>query len=144
MLCFIREKTKRTSKEAKEIRVYLHPEARAIIERIGNKPVSPDTHIFPIVNGRTTYPSMETARKRHRRVINKMLTKIGEKLGFAEHVCLGISRHSFATALKLSGTPISFISEALGHSNSATTEHYMKSLPDEKYKAISESLLAFE
>jgi integrase len=143
MLCFIREKTKRTNRGAKEIKVYLHPEAKEIIERIGNKPVNPDTYIFPVVNGRKTYAAMEVARKRHRRTMNMMLTAIGKKLGFAEHVCLGIARHSFATALKIKGTPTSFISEAMGHTSSNTTEHYLKSLPDDKYKAISESLLSF-
>jgi integrase/recombinase XerD len=143
MLSFVREKTKHTTKNEKEIKVYLHPEAKAIIERLGNKPITPSTYIFPIINGRTTYPAMETARKRNRRVMNKMLTAIGKKLGFDVHVCLGIARHSFATALKIKGTPIAFISEAMGHTSSTTTEHYLKSLPDANYKVMSESLLAF-
>jgi len=110
---------------------------------LGNKPATSDTYIFPVINGRNDYAAMETARKRHRGVINKMLTKIEKKLGFNVHLCMGIGRHSFSTSLKLSGTPVSFISEAMGHSNSATTEHYMKTLPDAKYKMISDSLLAF-
>ncbi len=144
MLGFVRSKTRLTSKSSKEIKVYLHDEAKAIIERWGNKPVSPDTYIFPITNGKSEYAAMESTRKRYRRIINRTLTKIEKKLGFTVHLCLGISRHSFATSLKLSGTPVSFISEAMGHSNSAVTEHYMKTLPDEKYKQISNSLLNFE
>jgi integrase/recombinase XerD len=143
MLSFVRAKTRLTSKTSREIKVYLHPEAKAIIERVGNKPATPDTYIFPITNGKNDYAAMEGNRKRHRKVTNQSLTKIEKKLGFNVHLCLGIGRHSFATSLKLSGTPVSFISEAMGHSNSATTEHYMKTLPDAKYKLISESLLAF-
>lgn len=143
MLSFVRSKTKNTNRKAKEIKVYLHPEAKKIIEKRGNKFLTPETYIFPITNGYKNYADMETARHRNKRVINKMLTNIGKKLEFNVHVCLGIARHSFATTLKLNGTPISFISDALGHSNSIITEHYLKALPDEKYKMLSESLLNF-
>jgi integrase/recombinase XerD len=54
-----------------------------------------------------------------------------------------LARHSFVTRLKIDGTPTAFISEALGHSSSAVTAHYMKTLPDNKYKEMSENLLKF-
>ncbi len=60
-----------------------------------------------------------------------MLNKIGIKLGFDVRLNIAIARHSFATKQKLSGTPVSFISDAMGHSSVAVTEHYLKSLPDE-------------
>lgn len=72
-----------------------------------------------------------------------MLNQIGTKLGFNVRLNLNLARHSFATMLKISGTPTSFITDALGHSNSKTTEHYLKSIPDEKYKNISDKLLEF-
>ncbi|MEJ7675009.1 MAG: tyrosine-type recombinase/integrase [Chitinophagaceae bacterium] len=80
---------------------------------------------------------------RQSKVINKKLNLIGHKLGFEFRLSLNIARHSFATRLKLDGTPLSFISDALGHSSTKTTEHYMKSIPDENLKRISDSLLNF-
>jgi integrase len=46
--------------------------------------------------------------------------------------------------LKLTGTPVSFISDAMGHSNSAMTEHYLKSLPDENRMEMSSKLLSLQ
>lgn len=44
-ICFIREKTRRTSKRLVHIRVFITPEMWAIIQRWGN-PVAPDNYIF--------------------------------------------------------------------------------------------------
>ncbi len=74
MLSFVRAKTRLTSKTSKEIKVYLHPEAKSIIDRLGNKPTTPDTYIFPIINGKKDYAGKEQNRKRHRKVINQELT----------------------------------------------------------------------
>ena len=115
---FVREKTKRTSNTEKQITVYLHPEAKRIIEEWGNKSTDLNDYVFSLLNGYKTIASKEIARGRHRRVINKKLSAIGKKLGFDVHVCLNLARHSFATRLKIDGTPTSFISDAMGHSNS--------------------------
>jgi integrase/recombinase XerD len=56
---------------------------------------------------------------------------------------LNLALHSFATSLKIDGTPTAFINDALGYSSSAVTAHYMKTLPDNKYKEMSERLLEF-
>jgi site-specific recombinase XerD len=39
--------------------------------------------------------------------------------------------------------PVSFIAEMLGHGDMTTTAHYLKTLPDENLKQLSESLLSF-
>jgi integrase/recombinase XerD len=108
ILSFVREKTKRTTTVSdKQIRVFLHPQIQNIIERLGNKPGNPNDYIFPILNGRKTIFEKEKAGKQYRRVLNKMLSRIGVKLGFDVHLCLNLARHSFATRLKLDGTPTS-------------------------------------
>lgn len=140
---FIREKTKRTAKSEKVIKGYLHPEAKQIIELWGNKPGNPDAYVFPILTGCKTIIDKENKRNRYKRVSNRMLRKIAEKLGFEVHLCLGLARHSFATRLKLDGTPTPFISDALGHSSMTTTEHYLKSIPDSEFKKMGELLLKF-
>jgi integrase/recombinase XerD len=143
-LTFVRKKTQRTNTIAdKEITVYMHDDIRRIINTWGNKPGNPEDYIFPILNGHRTAIAKEKRRKTIQRITNRMLNSIGKKLGFTERLTLNLARHSFATHLKVSGTPIGFITDALGHASSKTTEHYMKSIPTEKYKEISDALLKF-
>ena len=75
---------------------------------------------------------------------NKTLNRIGKDLNFDVPLVLNLAHHSFATHLKLSGTPTSFITNALGQSSSKTREHYLQTIPDQKYKEISDSLLSFK
>lgn len=143
-LSFVREKTKNSNNVSnKQIHVYLHSELLKIINELGNKTDNPDDYLFPVLNGCKTTIDKHAKQKEMRRVINKSLYKIGLKLEFDLRLCLNLARHSFATRLKLDGTPLSFISDALGHSNTKTTEHYLKSITDENLKNISDSLLNF-
>jgi hypothetical protein len=47
-ICFVRQKTERTSKTVKEIRASVTPEMQAIIQRWGN-PYGTDNYIFPFL-----------------------------------------------------------------------------------------------
>ena len=141
---FVREKTKRTNKVAgKEIRAHFHPEMARIIDEWGTKEGGADDYLFPILNGYDTAEAKEKRRDHVQRQVNDKLKVIGGKLGFEVPLLLNLARHSFSTNLKLSGTPVAFISDALGHADSATTAHYMKTIPDQHMKAISQSLLSF-
>jgi site-specific recombinase XerD len=73
-----------------------------------------------------------------------MLFKIGRDLGFEVRLTLSLARHSFATKMKIDGVAVSAISDALGHTTTTTTEHYMKSLPNEHLKQMSSNLLKFD
>ena len=144
MLYFVREKTKRTNSVAnKQIKVYLRPEVKAIIKRLGNETNDQDDYVFPVLNGCKTVLEKEKAKTRHSKTVNKALKKIGNKLGFNVTLYINLARHSFATTLKMNGTTIEFISDAMGHSTSKTTASYLKSLPDDSYRKMSESLLNF-
>src|SRR5665647_436141 len=145
MLTFIRHKTRNTTTSgAKEIKVYLHDLSKAIIKEWGNKSTSPDDYIFPLVNKNMSAFEAQNTIRRYKRVSNKMLAKIGRELGFEVHLCLNLARHSYATKMKIDGVSVAAISDALGHTTTTTTEHYMKSLPNEQLKLMSSSLLAFE
>src|SRR5688572_24884944 len=133
--CFIREKTKNSKSNGQEIIVHLNDVLKKIIADWSNKDKS-SPYVFPILEGKTIV-EMENARNRHKRVCNKSLAHIGQKLGFDVHLCLNLARHSFATALKIAGVSVSFISESMGHSSAAMTEHYMKTLPDENHREMS-------
>ena len=127
----------------KIIQVYLHDDMKKIIEQFGNPSRHPDDNVFPVLTKDTSLLKQEADKWRHKRVANNMLTRIGIKLGFDVHLCINLARHSFATTLKLSGTPVSFFSDALGHTNIITTEHYLKSIPTENLENISSQLLQF-
>lgn len=81
---------------------------------------------------------------RYKRQANISLSRIGRELNFNVPVNFGIARHCFATAQKLNGTPVAFISEAMGHSSLSTTEHYLKGLPSNQLQKMNEHLLDFE
>jgi integrase/recombinase XerD len=143
ILSFVRQKTKRTSKEVKEITVHLHDEAKRIIEEWGNPSRKPDDYIFPLMKKYKDELHMDKTINRYKRICNSALKKIGKKLGFDFPLVLNLARHSFATKLKLSGTPVAFIKDALGHGDMKVTEHYMKGLPDSNLKQMTDSLLNF-
>ena len=143
-ITFVREKTKRTNKIAdKQIVVFLHEELKAIINKWGNKPGNPEDYVFPVLNGCHTAEDKETRRWTHQRRTNLFLNAIGVKLGFEVRLTTNLARHSFATHLKIAGTPISFIGDALGHTSAKTTEHYLKSIPTDKARELSNTLLTF-
>lgn len=145
ILTFVREKTKNTTiEDGKEINCFLHDEAKKIIEKWKNDSTNPNDYIFPFLNNCRDEKEIFVRHCTNKRNINKALNVIGKKLGFENHLCLKLARHSFATRLKLNGTPIAFITDALGHSSSKTTEHYLKSIPTDAFKAISDKLLQFD
>lgn len=144
-IVFVREKTKRTNTVAdKEIRVFLHDELKRIIADMGTKAKTPDDFLFPFLKGYPTAAGMERRRKKFQKQANRKLREIGKQLGFTTPLILNLARHSFSTKLKLNAIPTTHITDALGHSNGKTTEHYLKSIPDKKIKQISDLLLNFE
>ncbi len=60
--------------------------------------------------------------------INHNLKKIAKKVGISIPLTLYVARHSWASAAKAKGIPISVISEGMGHDSEATTQIYLASL----------------
>lgn len=59
--------------------------------------------------------------------INKYLHEIGKIVG-VQNLTMYVARHSWASACKASGIPISVISEGMGHDSEETTRIYLASL----------------
>jgi integrase/recombinase XerD len=145
MITFIRHKTRNTTTNGqKEIKVYMHDLVKDIIKEWGNDSSNPDDFVFPVCNNKMRAEQMVKTITRYKRVSNKMLFKIGRDLGFEVRLTLSLARHSFATKMKIDGVAVSAISDALGHTTTTTTEHYMKSLPNEHLKQMSSNLLKFD
>lgn len=60
--------------------------------------------------------------------INRGLKKIAAMTGVAIPLTLYVARHSWASAAKAKGVPLSVISEGMGHDSEATTQIYLASL----------------
>lgn len=129
-ICFVRQKTERTTKSLKEIQVVITEPAQKIIDRRGN-PLTPNNYIFPILNGSEDAMTRKRKTQYATRAINKHMKMIGETLGIG-NISTYTARHSFATVLKRSGANIAYISESLGHSDLKTTENYLASFEREE------------
>lgn len=140
-LCFVRQKTERTTRTRKEIHVIVSEPMQKIIDRRGNVP-EPDNYIFPVLTGNET--ALEQKRKTQylTRAINKRMTMIGKALGI-DHISTYTARHSFATVLKRSGANIAYISESLGHQDLKTTENYLASFEREEREKNADLLTKF-
>lgn len=140
-LCFVRQKTERTTRTRKEIHVIVSEPMQKIIDRRGNVP-EPDNYIFPVLTGNET--ALEQKRKTQylTRAINKRMTMIGKALGI-DHISTYTARHSFATVLKRSGANIVYISESLGHQDLKTTENYLASFEREEREKNADLLTKF-
>ena len=60
--------------------------------------------------------------------INYNLKKVAKKVGITVPLTLYVARHSWASAAKAKGIPLSVISEGMGHDSETTTRIYLASL----------------
>lgn len=129
-ICFVRQKTSRTAKTRREIKVVITDDIQRIIDKWGNKP-KPDSFIFPYLKGNESPLEQKTIIEDLIKRINKRMKLIGEELGIGK-ITTYAARHSYATILKRSGANIAYISESLGHTDLKTTESYLASFEREE------------
>ena len=140
-ICFVRQKTARTTRTRKEIRVVVTDRMQAIIDRWGNPPSS-DHFLFPILDGSEDAMRQKLKTQYFTRAVNKRMATIGEALGIG-NISTYTARHSFATVLKRAGANIAYISESLGHNDLKTTENYLASFEREERVKNAELLTKF-
>jgi site-specific recombinase XerD len=143
VLVFQRAKTIRTKRRVEAIRVPLMEPAMEIIKKWGNKKVSTETYIFPILKEDLSAERERQLIKQINDVINANMKTIARTVGINQEVTTYAARHSFATILKKSGASTEFISEALGHSNLKTTQSYLASFEDDQKREMAKALTAF-
>lgn len=97
------------------------------MQQILNKyPENPTQYLLPIIkrvgcNERCSYKN--AADK-----INLNLKNIARQIGIPGSLTLYVARHSWASAAKAKGIPLSIISEGMGHDSETTTQIYLASL----------------
>ncbi len=123
--------------------IRLMPAALAIIDayRPINKPALL-AYVFPILNNALH----KTPTQRHNRCnkvmgqVNADLKIIGETVGIDTPLTTYVARHSFATSLRMAGQDVAVISQAMGHTDEATTRIYLQELGTELIDSAYESL----
>jgi site-specific recombinase XerD len=144
-IIFIRSKTEQSSRSnRKPIVTALHPLAKEIIQRWGQKQVSEDTRVFDLVEDGLENEKELAQSKQATKTINKYIARVAEAVGIEQKVTTYTARHSFATVLKRGGAPIEFISESLGHSDLRTTESYLANFDDDMRTKYSSMLTDFD
>lgn len=89
-------------------------------------PDNPTQYLLPII--RTEGINERCAYRNIGYNINRNLKKIAAIAGINMPLTMYVARHSWASAAKAMGIPLSVISEGLGHDSEATTRIYLASL----------------
>ena len=131
---YIRQKTH------KLIKIGIPDEAMRIIKKYE---VESTGYLFPILNNKVHKTALQKQNRIHkmRGKVNYNLKVLGKRLGIEISVTTYVARHSFASVLKKSGVNIAIISEALGHSDLATTQIYLDNFDNEQVDEAMKNLL---
>jgi site-specific recombinase XerD len=141
---FVRAKTKRTKKNANEIRVALTDDAKEIIKKWGNKKKDADTYIFPLLQKGLTAERERQLIQQITQVINSHMKAIANDLNIDSKSTTYVSRHSFATVLLRHTKNLLLVGNALGHSDIKTTQNYFAGFEDATLKDAMAALTAFD
>lgn len=115
--------TYRRRKTGQQLIIEWTKEMQMILDRY---PENATDYLLPIIknpgtNERCTYRNMGYN-------INHNLKKIAKMVGIQIPLTLYVARHSWASAAKAKGIPLSVISEGMGHDSEVTTQIYLASL----------------
>lgn len=113
----------RRRKTGQQLIIEWTKEMQLILEKY---PENESDYLLPVIrnpgtNERCTYRNVGYN-------INHNLKSIAGMVGITIHLTLYVARHSWASAAKAKGIPISVISEGMGHDSEATTQIYLASL----------------
>lgn len=89
-------------------------------------PRNPTRYLLPII--KTVGCNERCAYRNAGYNINRNLKKVAEMVGVQSPITMYVARHSWASAAKAKGIPLSVISEGMGHDSEATTRIYLASL----------------
>jgi site-specific recombinase XerD len=142
-LYFKRAKTINTKRTIENVKVPLNDITKAIIKKYGNKTISNDAYIFPILQPGISAQREYEVIQQQTKLINTHMKLIAQDLEIKNKVTTYVARHTFSTVLKQSGASIEYISEALGHSDIKTTKNYLASFEDETKIATNNALANF-
>ncbi len=111
----------------------IKPNARKVLQYFKNNPSSEnEDYVFPIIHKYgLTEKQINGRYKRCIKKFNKQLKFIAETQGINKNITSYVSRHSFATHLKLNGVSEDVICQLMGHSSVAVTKSYLEDFGNE-------------
>ncbi len=141
-ISFVRQKTQDTTKNQQiTITVQMFDETVKIVDRWGSKLQLPNDFIFPFYNKKMTAFDRKRTKNQFIKTTNYHMRKIAKSLGVEDDPVTMSARHSFATIMMQSNSPIMMISKWLGHTEVKTTQNYLGSFEDEHTKGFLDNLL---
>lgn len=97
------------------------------MQRILDKyPANESCYLLPVI--RRTGTNERSVYRNAAYSINRSLKRVAPMAGVTIPLTLYVARHSWASAAKAKGIPVSVISEGMGHDSEATTQIYLAAL----------------
>jgi len=118
----------RMNKGKKIRQIELHPKLLALVDRYRNK----GQYLFPVIKTTPTAWNKKSIVGTANTLMNTYLKRACIIAGITRHVHFHMARHTFATIGLQKGVGYEILKDALGHTNFATTQAYLKSLSDER------------
>ncbi len=115
--------TYRRRKTGQQLIIKWTKEMRSLLDKY---PENKSDYLLPIIRNTGT-----NERYTYRYIgynINHNLKTIAKKIGITIPLTMYVARHSWASAAKAKGIPLSVISEGMGHNSETTTLIYLASL----------------
>lgn len=113
----------RRRKTGQQLIIAWTPEMQTILDKY---PGNPTKYLLPII--KTVGINERCAYRNIGYNINRNLKKIAGMVSIHIPLTMYVARHSWASAAKAKGIPLSVISEGMGHDSEATTQIYLASL----------------
>ena len=113
----------RRRKTGQQLTIAWTPEMQVILDKY---PENPTLYLLPII--KTVGCNERCAYRNAGDKINYNLKNVAELVGVTMPLTMYVARHSWASAAKAKGIPLSVISEGMGHDSEATTQIYLASL----------------
>ncbi len=98
-------------------------EMRRILDKY---PANESCYLLPVI--RRTGTNERSVYRNAAYSINRSLKRVAPMAGVTIPLTLYVARHSWASAAKAKGIPVSVISEGMGHDSEATTQIYLAAL----------------
>ena len=127
----------RRRKTGQKLEIEWRKEMQCILDKY---PENDTEFLLPIITGRAVNKRSSYKNAGYR--INRHLKAIALKVKAPIGLTLYCARHSWASAAKNMGVPVSVISEAMGHDSEATTQIYLASLETSVVDKVNSIIIA--
>jgi integrase/recombinase XerD len=141
-IVFYREKVKNaTRSDMKPVKVYLSPELKQLIKKVGNPP-KPDNYIFKCYTDDMSEEEKYKARRKFTSNATQSMKHLAESMGINKNIRLGNARHSLANILKKNGVDREIVKDLFGHTSILTVDNYFESFQDDQHAELAKSMIS--